>query len=130
MLTIDPNRQWDPADPCKGCGECCTHVGTPPGYALFYPPPGVEMISWAKDSDDWLLFQAMSPDARAELDAYYAAKHAGLVEDRTREDQPCLWFDLETRRCRNYHDRPTVCRDFEPGSDYCGDVKEGRSRAS
>lgn len=73
-----------------------------------------------KESPDWVLFQGISDGARAELDAYYAAKWAGTVEDRTALKLPCLWLDLETRRCRNYHDRPTVCREFMPSPDGCG----------
>lgn len=37
----------------------------------------------------------------------------------TVQDSPCCWFDLETKRCRHYEQRPKICRDFVVGSDNC-----------
>jgi hypothetical protein len=34
---------------CEGGGACCRHMGTPPGYAMFYPKNGVisdEVKAW------------------------------------------------------------------------------------
>lgn len=31
----------------------------------------------------------------------------------------CIWFDEETRRCRNYDWRPDICREFEVASEGC-----------
>jgi Fe-S-cluster containining protein len=35
----------------------------------------------------------------------------------------CLWLDRETGRCRHHEYRPDTCRDFEPGSEECGDAR-------
>lgn len=46
---------------------------------------------------------------------------ADMDANPTREsDQlPCTWYNLETKRCRHHEYRPTICRDFETGSDGC-----------
>jgi Fe-S-cluster containining protein len=60
------------------------------------------------------------PEAlRQELTDYYAAMRAGRIADRTAEEQPCLWYDPETRGCRHYEHRPQNCRDFEVGGEDC-----------
>lgn len=46
------------------------------------------------------------------------------IDDRIAADQhfdnlPCVWFDLRTRRCRHYDQRPSACRRFEIGTDLC-----------
>ena len=97
-------------DPCRGCGACCTHVGVPPGY----DPP------IAEGSPDYELFLAIPEALRDELRDYYQAVWAGKTEDRSLSGNvPCLWFDLETRRCRHYEHRPNVCRTFEIGGASC-----------
>ena len=32
---------------------------------------------------------------------------------------PCIWLDMSTRSCRYYNYRPSICRDFELGSEGC-----------
>jgi Fe-S-cluster containining protein len=33
---------------------------------------------------------------------------------------PCIWYDPETKRCRHYEHRPTLCRDaIQPGDRTC-----------
>ena len=34
-------------------------------------------------------------------------------------DGPCIWLDLDSRRCKHHEFRPRVCRDFEIGSSGC-----------
>ncbi|QDT07700.1 Flagellin N-methylase [Rubripirellula lacrimiformis] len=36
-------------------------------------------------------------------------------------DGPCVWLDLESRRCKHHEARPSVCRDFRVGSKGCQD---------
>ena len=75
------------------------HLGTPP-------------YSWTADDTppEW---------AAAEIDAAMAP------DDRPYHgDSPCLWLDLETRRCRNYDIRPRVCQEFEPGEEDCLNFRE------
>lgn len=126
---------------CDDCGACCRHMGTPPGYAAFFPLPGNEIMAWAKEGTDWPRFQAMPEAIKGPLREYYAGVHAGLIEDRTRdwaipemrreeydaltpeqkkqalkravraEPIPCLWYDEQTKRCRHYEWRPETCRE-------------------
>lgn len=32
---------------------------------------------------------------------------------------PCIWLDLETKKCMHYEHRPQMCRDFEAGNPHC-----------
>jgi Fe-S-cluster containining protein len=106
---------------CAGCGACCLHMGTPPGFALFYPPAGKPMAPWAKDSEDYALWRRLPAALNTALRRYYDAVQAGRMPDRTAGglDLPCLWFYADTRRCRHYAYRPIVCRQFEPGCAAC-----------
>ncbi len=36
-------------------------------------------------------------------------------------DGPCVWYDIETKRCKHHESRPRVCRDFRVGSKGCRD---------
>lgn len=87
-----------PGQTCDDCGACCLHMVRPPFYRLGDP-------AWA-----WLVLTR--PDLAEEIDADIDA-HPGD------DERPCLWLDLETRRCRHYELRPEICRDFEPGCYAC-----------
>jgi hypothetical protein len=63
----------------------------------------------------------MPAGLRAELTAYHHSLRAGGAG---RDGLPCLWLDLETRRCRHYEWRPDVCRLFEVGCGPCLDWRE------
>jgi Fe-S-cluster containining protein len=106
---------------CAGCGACCLHIGTPPGFALFYPPPGTPLAPWARDADDHSIWRRLPAALHTALRRYYDDVQAGRTPDRTAPglDLPCLWLDTDTRRCRHYAYRPTVCRQFEPGCPAC-----------
>ena len=78
---------------CDGCGACCMQQGHPP-Y-----------------TDEELT--RVPEELKGSLDTYLTA----LDGDDT--GRPCLWLDLETRQCRNYDQRPQICRDFERGSSEC-----------
>ncbi|HZY87595.1 MAG TPA: YkgJ family cysteine cluster protein [Gemmataceae bacterium] len=104
---------------CDGCGACCMEIGSPPGYAACVPPPG--LAPYDPDDDDYRRFLAMPAELRAELTAYHDGLRAG---GRGRGGSPCLWLDLETRRCRHYEWRPDCCRLFEVGCGSCLDWRE------
>ena len=38
--------------------------------------------------------------------------------------RPCIWLDLETRKCLHYEHRPQMCRDFEVGNPHCLRMRE------
>jgi Fe-S-cluster containining protein len=54
-----------------------------------------------------------------EIAAMFFWEAAGIAEP----DHPCCWYDPATRRCRNYDYRPEACRDFEPGTEECGEAR-------
>lgn len=110
----------DPPPPisCDNCGQCCTTIGTPPGFAGFHPVDGVIPQYWL-DSDDYKYYMSAPEAVRAALARYYADVQAGREDDRSGYDCPCLWLDLDTLRCKNYEHRPQVCREFAVGSVAC-----------
>jgi Fe-S-cluster containining protein len=107
---------------CSSCiGACCRSMGTPPGFACFYPDrpedaAACRALSWG---DDAKYHDTAPPEAREVLAAYYAAVQSGRIADRTEAGSPCLWLDQETSRCRWHEHRPEVCRDFEVGGRGC-----------
>jgi uncharacterized protein len=113
-----------PVVSCEGCGACCRHIGTPPGFAAFFPSPGHLIPEEWKQWPDYGYFLAAPESARQQLADYYAAVDRGEVTDRSAYDCPCLWFDLESGRCRHYEYRPEVCREFEVGGEECLRLRE------
>lgn len=102
-------------------------MGTPPGYASAHPIDGDIPAYWigTEDHTRWL---AMPAELRAELKAYYDGVQAGTIQDRTRNfgyqanpenDIPCLWYDLDAKRCKHHEHRPDVCREFDVGGPEC-----------
>ncbi|MDB5350570.1 MAG: hypothetical protein JWN86_1817 [Planctomycetota bacterium] len=73
---------------CHGCGLCCEHVGTPPGFSGGFVPDGtVSGLMW---EDDRPIFLAMPEALRRELAAYYAVLGDPGVVDRGEAGLPCL----------------------------------------
>lgn len=85
---------------CDGCGACCRHLIVPPfqnrdEWDRLHVPP--ELI------DEFLPLWEVR---------FYLA------------EQPCLWYDPETDRCRHYELRPQACREFEINSPSCMACRE------
>lgn len=105
---------------CDNCGACCRTMGTPPGFALFFPPEGKCISDHALCSVDMKIIEAMPRDVWLSLQDYYTRVWRGESPDRTaHDDLPCLWYDEETKRCRHHEHRPTICREFEVGEEAC-----------
>src|SRR4051794_30635481 len=77
---------------CAGCGACCRHMTLPP----------------FGDGDDE---SHLPRDVMVELNA--ARRSAQAYEDR-----PCLWLSPDGQ-CKHHAYRPSLCRDFDPGSRAC-----------
>lgn len=76
---------------CRDCGLCCSEQGTPPMMMDEYTALPVE-LQW---------------DRRLHADRY----DRGL---------PCLWFNVESKRCEHYEHRPEACRTaVVPGDEWC-----------
>ena len=103
---------------CDDCGLCCSEQGTPPGFAVLFPPPGVEPYPEVVESEDWNYFHSAPDEAKKIVSDYFTRRRAGEVEDR--EGLPCLWYDEQTKRCKYYEHRPETCRTaITPGDKDC-----------
>lgn len=109
---------------CDDCGACCTQIGAPPGYSVYFPPPNRLIHEWAKDGEDYERFKAMPVTIRKRLEVYYRRVYRGLIPDRYTSDMPCLWYDADTRKCKHYEWRPNACRNFEVGGSACINHRE------
>lgn len=95
-----------PGQKCDNCGACCMHLAIPPLDAAIY--------EWNDESDpDW---SAMPLWLRITV---LAAYDRGRLELGASGALPCLFLDQKTKRCRHYEERPSICRNFEPGNWCC-----------
>lgn len=104
-------------DTCDGCGACCMQQSSPPGYLMILAQPDADWTDgpFAEDAER---IKSIPPDAIAALSEYGDKLMAGAFNDIG--DVPCCWLDLETRQCRWYEHRPSVCRDeLERGDAGC-----------
>jgi Fe-S-cluster containining protein len=65
-------------------------------------------------------WHSLPEDLKAEWESYvadYRLPDYGSAPESF--DGPCIWLDLETRRCKHHEHRPRVCRDFKTGSTAC-----------
>lgn len=81
--------------PCRrGCDHCCRHLAA---------PLPVTRLEWAYL---WEGFQALSPEARAEVRARVAELKG------TQRPYTCPFLDRESGGCRVYAHRPMACRTY------------------
>lgn len=95
---------------CEGCGACCLVVTHPPFYRLLDE----------SGEDAWERLKWDRPDLLAE---FLADARARKASGGPFYGTPCIWFDVQTRRCRHYEYRPRACRQFELGSQDCRDAR-------
>ena len=116
---------------------CCFHMGYPP-YLL----PRDPMTDAEIDADPDLIRQiekdprrredlraghpgesywhSMPAELRAQWEAMVAEYQVPEYgDDLSTFDGPCVWLDMETRRCKNHEHRPRICREFETGKQKC-----------
>lgn len=87
---------------------------SPPCYVMLLSSPNM-MDEAELLAEDVERLRAMPPKPLAELQEHLRRLQAG----ETRDSLACIWLDQVTMRCR-YHDyRPSICRDFEVGSEEC-----------
>lgn len=79
---------------CDHCAACCLRTPVPPFQ------PGEEALR--EVPEEWL---------QPIQDRVAADQHFDLL--------PCVWLDIETKRCQHYDYRPQACRDFEVNSQLC-----------
>ena len=101
-----------PVISCDGCGKCCETQTAPPGYC------GQEFVIFATPEDEQRFYSA--PQKAQDLVWAWEERVESLnMGDELPHDEPCCWFNQETKRCQLYEWRPSVCRDFEVGGKYC-----------
>lgn len=65
----------------------------------------------------WLLHH--DPDNSEVKDLPQELKDELLRYKPSKTDHVCIWFDKQTKGCKYYEHRPSICRDFEVGSPEC-----------
>ncbi len=95
---------------CDGCGVCCLVVTHPPFYSVF----------GEFGEEAWERLKRERRDLILEI---VVDHRACREEGRPLVGTPCLWYDQETRRCRNYDYRPLACREFDVGGEDCLDAR-------
>lgn len=109
---------------CEGCGACCMTQGSPPGVLYHFGHPDSEVAEaegWPRHLRPLSVWgRSLPPELAAELFRYHEGLDAGTAEDRGAAGIPCLWLDVQTRRCRHYEHRPEACREvLQPGDAIC-----------
>lgn len=102
---------------CNDCGACCATQCSPPGYVLLLTVSEKDQDEWPHP-EDVARIRSLPAEAETSLREYLTSLKSFDVPVVT-DDGPCIWLDLETRRCRFYEHRPQICRDFEVGSEGC-----------
>lgn len=95
---------------CENCCACCMEQSSPPGYVVLL----TNSDAWPDERDAQRLLHA-PPEAKRILEDYLVC----LKRGEFRGEQPCVWLDREQNCCRFYEFRPTICREFEAGSEEC-----------
>lgn len=94
---------------CNDCGACCTEQAGLP-------------ISWyfgaVRFGDPDTLPTALRFEGETMLKDF---RNGHFPPDGS----PCVWYDAEAKRCRNYEHRPEICQDFERGSVGCHEWRKG-----
>lgn len=119
MQELSIVQSGGPIENCQDCGQCCTHVGEPPGFAPFFSHAGRPVQREPGDAENHGIFERMPHDIKQGLYDYYLSVSQGQVRDRSTQDVACLWYDEQTKNCMNYEHRPTGCRAFEMGGEGC-----------
>ena len=94
------------------CGACCTEqAALPVSWYLGMVSVGQHSVVLGESAD------SLPAGLRAELEAMLATFMAtGFPPDGS----PCVWFDAETRLCRHYEYRPSLCREaVKVGDESC-----------
>lgn len=97
---------------CSGCGACCLEQESPPMY-LYLLLSGTERN---RDDEDYQRVMSLPDELKTELLTY---KDRLVAKQGHPNNGVCLWFDEKTRGCKHYDLRPSICREFERGSDGC-----------
>lgn len=112
-------RDKPPAD-CSNCGACCETQSSPPAHWLYWLVDGFPEPGDDDRDEDAEIWERMPPEVRQTIIDYSDAIARDVNNART-DDDPCLWLDEKTKRCRHYEHRPAVCRSslVVPGNCSC-----------
>jgi uncharacterized protein len=84
---------------CNSCGACCMEqAGLPASWFVGLTGPLGPTASG----------KPLPGDLRRELKG---TVKRWFAEGFPKEGDPCIWFDLENKKCRHYEYHPELCRD-------------------
>lgn len=88
---------------------------SPPSYAMLLSSPEMMEDDAEMFADDVQRLKQMPEELRQELRDYIST----LLSGHQRDDQACIWLERDTMQCRYHEHRPSICREFEMGSEDC-----------
>lgn len=111
--SLPAGESANPFVSCDGCGACCMMQQSPPMYVYWLDIPESEEN---RDDEDWRCANALPEPLKEELREYRRRRRDGEPDS---DDLACIWLDQSTMKCKHYEHRPSICRDFQVGSDEC-----------
>lgn len=110
-------RTTAPVTNCDNCAACCLHMGRPPFDPGEIDSLPAELARQIREYDADVA-EGIRPDPYRLTDV---VKELGFYPmDQDKYIAPCVWLDLETKRCIHYEHRPKTCRVMvSPGDPVC-----------
>lgn len=101
---------------CDGCGACCLMQCSPPMYVYWLDMPESDDN---RDDEDWCRVNSLPEPLKEELREYRRKIRESSGDGPNFDDFACIWLDESTMKCKHYEHRPSICRDFQVGSEEC-----------
>ncbi len=94
---------------CDDCGACCMGQNLVPGSDVWI----------AKLSEELNEVPRKLPPRSIPLPLLEELEAVSRGACQGSGDEPCLWLNRASGRCRHHKHRPDVCRQFEVGGEAC-----------
>ena len=118
-------KQLEVIESCDGCGACCMSMGLPPGYTHLLRCLENVMVTPDEADESLFLCKHYHPEEFDRVNNLPEELKREILK-RSEPGKPdwdgeiCVWLDMNTRKCKHYDIRPSVCRKaVEIGDDGC-----------
>ena len=115
-------EQLEIIDTCEGCGACCLEQESPPLYLWILDrlegrDNGDIAFHEKHNPGDLARVRVLPEELKQELRDY--SEHLKVKKLGHPNNDICIWFDEEIRKCKHHDLRPDTCREFEVGDEGC-----------